>query len=98
MAITLGSGNRRQVFSIIILIILIVVFVVLMVFIVQPSKKIIYFATETISPPEINFTVLENSILLRLESFPTTPEITDTVGRTNPFIAVATTTATSTKK
>ncbi len=98
MAITLGKGNKRQTTSIIILAILIIVFIILIIFITKPGKKTIYFATETISPPEIDFPVLENSLLSRLEAFPTTPEITDTIGRTNPFIAVATTTATSTKK
>jgi ABC-type uncharacterized transport system permease subunit len=98
MAITLAKTNKRQIYSIAILMVLIIIFIALMILIMKPSKKVIYFAPEAISPPEINFSVLQNSVLLRLESYPTTSEITDTIGRANPFIAIATTTATSTKK
>ena len=69
-----------------------------MILIVKPGKKTVYFPTETIAPPEINFAVLQNPILLRLGPYPITPEITDSFGRADPFANFATTTATSTKK
>lgn len=86
MAITFSQPRKRQKYLILVLILLIFLFLFLKFFMLKPKierpEEVI-----TKKPPliEIDFSVLENPILKKLEIFEEIPPLEKEFGRENPF-------------
>jgi len=99
MAIIFAKDNKKQIYSLIVLIILLVVLVALIIILVRKKTGDIYINNaETVEPPQVNFSYLEDPLLQKLELYTPTPELQDAAGRNNPFQGVSSATATQTKK
>jgi hypothetical protein len=88
MAITISQPGKRQKYLILILIFLVLVFLIILFknFLLKP--KAIEESKEMKKPPliEIDFRVLENPNLKKLEVFEEIPALEKEFGRENPFI------------
>ncbi|MDD5221271.1 MAG: hypothetical protein PHV47_01560 [Candidatus Pacebacteria bacterium] len=96
MAIIFAKGNKRQIYSIIILVILIIIFVSLIVVLVREKPTTMIVKNEIMDLPIVDFENLQTPLLQRLDPFFFTPDIVGIMGRDNPFASLFP--ATSTKK
>ncbi len=96
MAIVFAKGNKRQIYSIIILIVLIIIFIGLIVVLIREKPSTTIVKNEMIEPPIVDFENLKSPLLQKLEPFFFTPDVSRITGRDNPFVSLFP--ATSTKK